>query len=756
MQAGTYTAGETLRAVVTIDGARVDDDWIRELTLDAELVTHLPGEQGTGMSARHGTLVMGPRPGVWGPPPSPLRRDGVWPPQRGQQILIWTTTDSQQWRRATATITSVTAGLGEHDVSVSWRDAHDSLDQVTTLPPMAVRMPGEEISVGGVLQRPWRRAKLEPWAVAVEAFEDAGYRILPSLPETHDFYALFQGTANPRIGYISSTPEDGELLEWDPISGFQYLAQWSYFSPGYGERDFNECMTVFMRATRAMSAQTRWTMADGAEIRIIVSATSTQVVRIAGGVTTVIAQQGYTSDSPLPWIGVSIATNSLVLWHEDGALYVAYSDLGLSNFSIDWQRVRAYGAAALQVVYRPRSGWNAFSWPSLRFRSAGPWLVRATQCTRTIEAQPIGAVLDDIAAAAVCALWHDELGIAHLVPTSLLTEAAPVETIDAAFDALAGAWTEDDTGVHSAVTVRRDEVALSMSPEIRVVLLDEAGGKTLVQGDVVTDPVGPGGDEEWIQPDMNPLPASTSAELLMQRGVRSMWGGSFLATEGHDSGGGRYPDADTFGWAMDRGWLGFDIRQVSPRQWFMTHNVGTNTLGEPPAGPIELRTLPGQGTQVPVAWRGKSLPVFRGRGKAAFASAQVTVRQGPSWAPVLEHDLGAWGNLTDAQRIAAFLAGVSDHVRASIQGLSVWPDPRRQLGDVVLIDAGETLGGVLRCLIVGLHERTVPGVVPEQVLDLIVLDQTSDEARTYAVLEDSASSYASLEDAHANYQQMEG
>src|SRR5699024_2930453 len=202
----------------------------------------------------------------------------------------------------------------------------------------------------------------------VEGLEDAGLRLLPSIPSV-TLYALVQGNVNPRIGRISQTYSEGDLLAWDAESGFQYLNQWSYFSPSYEDRELGEHFTVYLRTTEGgPTAQTRWTMSDGAEIRINLSSTSLIVSHTLNGVTTTLNQMGFTNSSRLPWAGVQFGETTCRVWTQAGANTRTH---GINLGSLIWDRARAYGVAALAACWQPRTGWPGFSWPSLRFRGHG-------------------------------------------------------------------------------------------------------------------------------------------------------------------------------------------------------------------------------------------------------------------------------------------------------------------------------------------------------------------------------------------------
>lgn len=74
-------------------------------------------------------------------------------------------------------------------------------------------------------------------------------------------------------------------------------------------------------------------------------------------------------------------------------------------------------------------------------------------------------------------------------------------------------------------------------------------------------------------------------------------------------------------------------------------------------------------------------------------------------APTLTHDVGWWVQDAGArQRIADFLAASTATPRPVLRGVSVEPDARRELGDIVTLSDPEVTGMDYRCLIVGIDD----------------------------------------------------
>lgn len=744
MQAGDYDPAIGATRRVFVNGAHrhhVSDQ------MDAVAGSDLPDQVSgvTGAVARTGRVTFAPHQTVTTEAPSPLQRAGGWPPQRGDELTIFDEYPTYRYRRATARVTDVRAGLGQGEVDVEWTDdLESSLSTPSEQSPIARGMPGEEVSVGGELRRYMARTGIEPWGIAVSALHDAGYRLLPSVPDL-TFYALLQGNLHPRIGRIAVANASGNVLEWDNTSGFQYVSEWAEFVPGYQEREGIDNFVVYLRKTRGgPDAQTRWTMADGAEIRVTLQNTSVAVSR--NGV--VLAQQGYTGTSPLPWLGVQIAYGSLVLWHEGGTTTVSFPSMTYPG--LIWERVRVLGAAALASSYTPRAGWPGFNWPSLRFRGAGPSLVRETTCTRAIEKRTVKDILADIGKATLTGFWLDEHGTLQWMPSNYLEAQAPVETISTRTDVLGGSWSETGGGVASTVATSYQHALITSKPVVGVTVSEGRSGLALAAGETEEEFIGPSAEEEWIEPDMTPLPAGQNTPLMTVEGKQSWWGGSYVYQEIKNENGTTIHDSTIYDWAnlpFGADYLRFSISEISPRRWAYSHTVLAGSK------PVELVTLPNSSV-LPLTWRDKPLPIWRARAKVSFADSMVTYQRGPSWAPGYEHDIGAWGSRNDAHRIGDYLATRMASTQVMLSGLPVVHDPRRQLGDVVEVAAQGTLGGALRCLVVGIHESSsVQGI--EQGLDLRVIRATPEARKIYADIESTTLPYSGIESSTAPYSDLE-
>jgi hypothetical protein len=134
--------------------------------------------------------------------------------------------------------------------------------------------------------------------------------------------------------------------------------------------------------------------------------------------------------------------------------------------------------------------------------------------------------------------------------------------------------------------------------------------------------------------------------------------------------------------------------------------------------------------------------VIRGYGKVQRADATVTSTfEGPDTAPALTHEAGPWVSRRDStlvvQRLADFIGERPSQPQPTITGMRVGYDPRRQLGDVIVVSSPGLLGVEMTALVVGI--RNAAGVSYTQFLTVRITSATS----TYTT-------YAQFEQAHAD------
>src|SRR5699024_5187815 len=92
-------------------------------------------------------------------------------------------------------------------------------------------------------------------------------------------------------------------------------------------------------------------------------------------------------------------------------------------------------------------------------------------------------------------------------------------------------------------------------------------------------------------------------------------------------------------------------------------------------------------------------------GVANFIDADVTgATTGPSWAPDMAIDLGAWAIKGHAQLVVDWLSNRLARPVITLTDVEVDYDPRIQLGDVITIESLALLGMLVDVVVVGKSE----------------------------------------------------
>ncbi|MGP5365757.1 hypothetical protein ACTXLB_20850, partial [Brachybacterium tyrofermentans] len=351
-------------------------------------------------------------------------------------------------------------------------------------------------------------------------------------------------------------------------------------------------------------------------------------------------------------------------------------------------------AAGFHVGYTNASNkwdYTAFT-PSANYDLADLSLLGLMDASRGIESTTSAEVLDSISAATLSAMWIDEHGVFQWAPSGSLTSRSSSRDFTTADDILAMPWRTDLEAARSGVVVRHRLPACTRSRWDNV-LWQEGGASSLESGGESSEFVKPGADVDWVG-RMSPwlkLGEPGSATL-----AASNWGslvGGVVASNQTDTIAGSQ--------------LSVDVDQITNQAWRVRYSARSIPTGSK----IEMR-FPRASTTIWPRLLGEPLPIFRGWAKTEWVDVETRNAaewSGPSWAPVLTHDLGVWLNHqednTVPQRLANRLAVATRAPLPMITGLDVWPDPRVQLGDVITVRSPVYLGAVFTALVTGVTNR---------------------------------------------------
>lgn len=314
-------------------------------------------------------------------------------------------------------------------------------------------------------------------------------------------------------------------------------------------------------------------------------------------------------------------------------------------------------------------------------------------------------LLKEQAEAECAAMWIDEHGTFRWVNRITIANRAPVATLTALDDLLDIGWESTAAGVRSRVLVSSQEPSISRF-NVSNQLAWQGKGESLEAGQDSEEIASPPADTDWIEvdEDLKLLPVGIPT---FNRG-RGSWSGG-VAT-----------DDDGSQWAtIDNPGLSVSMEKLADSVYKFTTNAGS-----PPSGrTIELRT-PDEDSSTAI-WRSKrdfDLPVLRSKAIVEWVDREtVGLHVGPQAAAVLEHDTGPW-----VQRVEA-LSTLADWISAQVfaphpvlRDLSVIPDFRRQLGDVVWVDDQQNMRIRLKLLITKITTRISSGSAEQSVAGRIL------------------------------------
>lgn len=322
---------------------------------------------------------------------------------------------------------------------------------------------------------------------------------------------------------------------------------------------------------------------------------------------------------------------------------------------------------------------------------------------RSYELTPAIDVISEISKATLTPFWIDELGQAKMVGSDVLRLQAPVQSVTTLDDITKLSWQMNTLDTRSKVIVKYKRYAISRSIFASITFWQGSGESMASDESKVLFATEPD-DEDWAE-----VGVVVSGLDAFNRG-RGTWVANYV----EDSAGT---------WAATpAGAVSISFDRISNATTIFT--IETSTL---PAGKTLVLGTPEDASNYSSRMQGFNMPVLRGRGKAMWADASVTSAiRGPTTAPELVHDTGHWVSQDTNEhqlRIADFIASQVTAPKATITGMEVIYDPRRQLGDVITISSPSYMGVELDVLIVGV--RNSAGDQFTQSLDVRIITAKS-------------------------------
>lgn len=731
MQSGVLQPGPVRRYQTTIfvNGVERKGRW----SIDRDLNGFLPSaiEGGSGPTQATGQIDWETEPSVSDVSANPWNRSTGWTPRKGDTVHIHVSDGVTSWLQGVFRIDKTT-GQATDSMSSTLIDAYDDLSVTMNQEALLRQMPTRASS------GPVRDIGLSAVFTVDQAMRAAGFATTALAEPSISLHVPFQGTAWAVVGetdlaqpFDTGTPGQGRPAPW----GRAYSNIIAEYTPKLVRTGSSTIQFTIQRAPgffgtarvrtwlgSRVSANQLDFVITGTQARITLN--NTTVAQLEMGAATMISAFLYQGE-------VVIRTNL-------GAEVTGTATLPTGTITV--YRISADTDAAIAgVMVSHPSNTNRFyalnNYKQTARLDVYRYMDRSDYLPSINDRKAID-VLSEVAAATLSAMWIDELGVLQFIGSDILKDRPVSQTITTRDDIFSLAWSDEYLASRKSVRVRYDWPSIQASSRYSV-LCWENDDRVLLDGETAEYVMEPSGDEDWIMVDDQPVfMGSTGWDWpSVNAGAKSVVGGTY--TDGVTE---QYPKI-----------TGRDKLDVTISHLGGSKYVATAIAKAIEAGwQIELRLLSDTfsgSTALWPAWWGTSSIKLRAKGKVQRVERFLGPVAAGSTGPELDFDAGPWNSPRAEQPvlglIAADLAEWVANPLPVITGLDVEYDPRRQLGDVIMIDSDRLMGIKLKGLIVSISNSA--GDSYEQSLGVRILE-VSTTWQTYEDYNQSAPNPISYQD----------
>lgn len=701
----------TPTALVVVNGVEQE---VESLTVSRELASTLPAQVNSvsGITAATGSVSWAVGGDVQKRPAHPWDGNN-FPPKPTDDVVAFMGYGDTMVRQLTGSVDDSQGSIASGEISSGLVDRIDKLNRPVSFPAFLSTMPPRDEN-GDIY-----RVGLEPTFITDRILRECGFYATPPRSTNCVFSAPMMGSSWPERGTVVSSQRQDRVDRSPTFAATQWGVGLTSCDAVYtpqlsvvgGDGRLNRTMQITLKAdfNQGTSGQSFvrvfWgsnhitlSITEGRDVLAIRrNNDSFMVVRSFSAATvadadvftlrvdedgryTLLANNGESTSSTVPHPAVFKDTHISSVWvytpHETG--------------------VRIGGA---QVNFATTSIFNAEQTAQLSPSTFGATMPAFPR----VQGRNALAVLKEQADAECAAMWIDERGVFRWKNRRELTLASSSAFVTALDDVLDVGWESSASGVREKVIVLSREALVSLSTVSNQVAW-QGNGSSLEASQVKEDFATPESDTDWVEVDefLRTLPSVPGALTSFNLG-RGTWGGG-IASNGDGSQ-----------WAtVNNSSFSVVLEKITDSAYKITTDAGS-----PPSGrTIELRT-PGEDSSSAV-WQSKrnfDLPVLRSKAIIQWMDIETTgVNPGPPNAAVLEHDVGAWVQNADAlQELADWLSAQVFEPKPVLRNLSVIPDFRRQLGDVVWVEGGDEMRIRIKVLITKL-DTTVSAGSAEQTI----------------------------------------
>lgn len=684
MQAGNLVVSDVqaFTSRVLVNGVqRAHESWSISRELSGDLPTQIVA--GSGITQATGSIVWAEGTGVQQGGNNPWNRVEGWLPSRGDRVVIWAGDSVTEWVQFTGLVDKTTGSIGG-SIQSTIIDDYDKLSATVTHEALLRIMPPY------VNNAPYRGVGLVSTYYVDLAMRRAGFYCTPVQEPNSVVFAPCQGGLYPHSGTLTrATGFDSSVdtavnnpAPW----GFSVSNFYAEYWPRYVEPATTPVQLTVMVAPDHTGSFKFWVTYGSRTLELFVG--SNRRVVVSSGGTSLTESCRLT---PAQMDGATVVTllvkgGVVTLGNDMGARATGTASLGSAGMDIVFVSGDVNARVAGFMVNHPTLAYMELRpltfIPSAVMDMSETQLMGTMGAGRAIDNERADDLLTEISQATLTGMWIDEHGVLRWVPSLALRQRDAMYSVTTLNDILSLDWEDSLLGARSKIIATCKKPSISTSRRCSVVLY-EGSGASMESQDVLEDIVGPGSDEAWIMPDETMTVLNPLAWSNYNVGYGT-FGGVFYSSSGETISAAGLTTTIT-------------MEKLGVTQYKFTHAAGTF----PADVSANLATSPTD----PALWgrnRDKPLPVLRGFAKVQWSDYEISPETPGGVGPELVHDGGIWLAPSILANAAAFLAAQTAQPRPTITGLEVTYDPRRQLGDSIVVEARDLMGVSLKAVIVGI------------------------------------------------------
>lgn len=701
---------------------------VDSVSIDRELPSNLPAAVagGSGVTAATGNVEWAEGQDVTGVAAHPWS-PGPFPPQDYDTVTVDAGYGGGEARLLTGFIDGSSGSITDGNVSSGLVDGIDAFQKPITIDPLAASMPPL-----GELGAPYtyRHIGLSSLYFTDRCARVAGFYTTPPEANGCVFYAPFVGSAWPTVGTLYAS---GGVANQNPLF---YSSPWSMGVRGVSANYFpwTSRATARLNGTIQLTAKvhtafnvghtpSRLTIAWGDDyIRLSVQNNRAVYAQaFAGGVFTDVAVMSASAAATATTFSVQVTpAGATTIYANNGATATGSFTPSAAMTGTGADRASVYVPedglvmGGFQIAMTTNPTWDH----APNAHMTVPAYFRQLEASPFIDNRMVIDVLKEQSEAECAAMWIDEQGTFRWVNRDILVGTSIRETITPLDDLEDVQWEHNTGSVRYRVDVKSRTVTPKPSPNYTKTAF-QGSSTDLKLGDTEQGFATPEADTDWIMVDEDlKVVGSPGSSTLFNGGYGSFVGATSATRDSNNV---------DYEYVADQG-ITSSLERINSQ----TYKYSVTVVSLPSGFNLELRT-PGDGFTT-AFWPSKrnfDLPILRCKEVLHWGDLVTSgFHLGPIGAPVLEHDVGWWIQDTEElERLADWLSFQLATPAPMIRNLSVIPDDRRQLADIVQIEFGTV---VLKALIVGIS-NSISGTDKQQSLTVRILTATT--GTTYEVFD---------------------